>query len=69
MFSLQIYSILITAPVAWADCPQLDQPQAGITELEAKLLSFYEILDLVFRATKFLYDILSSLHRRRKKFK
>lgn len=38
-----------------------------ITELEAKLLSLYELLDLVFRAIKFLYDILSTLHRRRQK--
>ena len=41
--------------------------KTGITELEAMLLSLYEILDLVFRAGKFVYDILSTLHRRRKK--
>ena len=41
--------------------------KTGITELEAMLLSLYEILDLAFRAGKFVYDILSTLHRRRKK--
>ena len=47
--------------------PDSNQHKAEISELEAKLLSLYETLDLVFRAIKFIYDILSSLHRRRKK--
>ena len=47
--------------------PDSNQQNAEISELEAKLLSLYETLDLAFRAVKFIYDILSSLHRRRKK--
>lgn len=33
------------------------------------LLSLYEMLDLVLRIIKFIYDVLSTLHRRRKRKK
>ena len=47
--------------------PKSTSCKVGITDLEAMLLSLYEMLDLVFRTIKFIYDILSTLHRRRKK--
>ena len=49
--------------------PNLTGRKARFFSREAMLLSLYEMLDLVLRIIKFIYDVLSTLHRRRKRKK
>ena len=49
--------------------PIITSCKIGFLIWEAMLLSLYEILDLVLRIIKFIYDVLSTLHRRRKRKK
>ena len=49
--------------------PNLTGRKIRIFSREAMLLSLYETLDLVLRIIKFIYDVLSTLHRRRKRKK